>query len=115
MNRNLTVTDVPYSRCRAWLLLLSAVTFVLSFITYAVIALPVGFPFKLFGRKLDLTSPFSRNMPERVIPRLYLPIERFYKYTFRDLPYYPEQNAFAAEIPEKSITIRQGQERSIER
>lgn len=101
LNRNLTVTGVPYSRCRAWLLPLSAVTFVLYFITYAVIALPVGFVFKLFGHPLGLTSPFSRNAPERVIPRLYLPIERFYKYTFRDLPYCPEQNAFASEIPEK--------------
>ena len=101
LNRNLTVTGIPYSRCRAWLLPFSAVTFVLYFITYAVIALPISFLFKLFGHTLGLTSPFSRNTPERVIPRLYLPIERFYKYTFRDLPYCPEQNAYASEIPEK--------------
>lgn len=101
LNRNLPVTGIPYSRCRAWVLQLSAVTFVLYFITYAVIALPLGFLFKLIGHPLGLTSPFSRNTPERVIPRLYLPIERFYKYTFRDLPYCPEQNAYASEIPEK--------------
>ena len=101
LNRNLTVTGIPYSRCRAWLLPLSAVTFVLYFITYAVIALPISFLFKLFGHPLGLTSPFSRNTPERIIPRLYLPIERFYKYTFKDLPYCPEQNAYVSEIPEK--------------
>ena len=101
LNRNLPVTGIPYSRCRAFLLPLSAVTCVLSFITYVVIALPLNFVSKLIGHPLHLTSPFSFNTPERVIPRLYLPIERFYKYTFRDLPYCPEQNAYACQIPEK--------------
>lgn len=101
LNRNLPVTGIPYSRCRAFLLPLSAAAFVLSFITYVVIALPLNLVSKLIGHPLHLTSPFSFNTPERVIPRLYLPIERFYKYTFRDLPYCPEQNAYACQIPEK--------------
>lgn len=101
LNRNLPVTGVPYSRCRAFLLPLSAVTFFFNFIACIVIALPLNLVSKLIGHPLHLTSPFSFNTPERVIPRLYLPIERFYKYTFRDLPYCPEQNAYACQIPEK--------------
>lgn len=101
LNRNLAVTGIPYSRCRMLFLPLSAITFILYFITYIVIALPVNLVFKLFGNKLDLTSPFSYGNPERLIPRLYLPIERFYKYTFKDLPYCPEQNTYASKIPEK--------------
>ena len=57
--------------------------------------------FYMFGDKLDLMPPFSHNIPERVIPRLYLPLERFYKYTVKDLPYCPEQSAYASEMPEK--------------
>ena len=100
-NRNIEIPGVPYSRCRTILLPLSAVTFILYFITCILVVLPCRLVFKLFGRKLDLMPPFSHNIPERVIPRLYLPLERFYKYTFKNLPYCPEQSAYASEIPEK--------------
>ncbi|MBQ8346528.1 MAG: hypothetical protein IJY17_02910 [Alphaproteobacteria bacterium] len=101
LNRNLEVTGIPYSRCRTFLLPLFAVTFLLYFITCVVIVLPINLVFKLFKVKPRLISPFSYGDPERVIPRLYFPIERFYKYTFKDLPYCPEQSTYASKIPEK--------------
>jgi len=59
LNRNLPVTGIPYSRCRAFLLPLSAVTCVLSFITYVVIALPAQSCFQADRTPASSDKPLS--------------------------------------------------------
>ena len=99
-NRNIEITGIPCERCSVVCLPFVCAFYCLAFLLEIVLIKPVCFLAKLFHHPLTALTYFTGEKPSPKIPRLYVPIERFFKYTFSGLPFCPELDAWAAEVPE---------------
>ena len=105
-NRNIEITGIPCERCSVVCLPFVCAFYCFAFLLEIVLIKPVCFLAKLFHHPVTALTYFTGEKPSPKIPRLYVPIERFFKYTFSGLPFCPELDAWAAEIPESERAKR---------
>lgn len=102
-NRNIEITGIPYERFTFLLAPFVLLCLTISWFLEWLIVRPICLFAKLLKCPLKVSQSFSDEKPDYKIPRLYVPIEYFYKYTFSGLEYCPEPDAYACEIPEKTL------------